>query len=263
MSGTPRFGATLTATPGAWDDGTTQTYAWLRAGSPIADATGTAYTPTVADLGLPLSFRVTSTKHGYSKVVSTSAATAAVAPATLPKAAAAVTGVAQVGQRLNAAVTGWDSGVVGDLPVAAERCADRRRDRGRRTPCGRPTSVRRSACARPAPEAGFSTASVTSAPTAGIAAGTQTRGKVRISGAPKVGRTLKARPTGFDAGTTVSYCWLVGGKARGTKPSLKLTGKMAGKRVVLRVVVTKPGYRTLTVASKATGKVRAVKNPSR
>ena len=86
---------------------------------------------------------------------------------------------------------------------------------------------------------------------------------MRISGAPKVGGTLKARPAGFDAGTTVSYRWLVGGKVRGTKPSLKLTGKMAGKRVVVQVVVTKPGHETLTVTSKATGKVKAVRKPGK
>jgi hypothetical protein len=260
--GAPRFGDTLTATPGAWDAGTTQTYAWLRAGSPIAEATGTAYTPTLADLGFPLSFRVTSTRPGYSKVVSTSAATAAVGSATLPAGSAAVTGSAQVGQRLNAAVTGWDSSVSvtyqwlrSGTPIAgatgasyAVPVAD----------LGAPISVRATGA-----KAGFSTVSVTSAPTAGVAAGTQTRGKVRISGAPKVGRTLKARPAGFDAGTMVSYRWLVGGKVRGTKPSLKLTGKMAGKRVVLQVVVTRPGYETLTVASKATGKVKAVKKPKK
>ena len=246
--GTPRFGETLAATPGAWDVGTTQTYAWLRAGSPIADATGTAYTPTLADVGFPLSFQVTSTRPGYSKVVSTSAATAAVALATLPVGTAAVTGVAQVGKRLNAAVTGWDSSVAATYqwlrsgtPIAGATGASYA---VRVDDLGAPISVRATGT-----KAGFSTASATSAPTAGVAAGTQTRGKVRISGAPKVGRTLKARPGGLDAGATVSYRWLVGGKVRGTKPSLKLTGKMAGKRVVLQAVVTKPGYKTITVAS--------------
>ncbi|MET0953842.1 MAG: hypothetical protein ABWX57_11175, partial [Aeromicrobium sp.] len=123
---------------------------------------------------------------------------------------------------------------------------------------GAPISVRATGT-----KVGFSEGSVTSASTAVVAAAPQARGKVRITGEPKVGRTLKARLSGFDAGTTVSYRWLVGDKVRGTKSSLKLTGKMVGKRVVLRVVVTRPGHQTITVASKATDKVKAVKKPKK
>lgn len=248
VTGTPRFGSTLTATPGTWDGGTQQAFAWLRDGSPIADATGTTYTPTVADVGRPLAFRVTSTRFGYSKVVSTSAATAAVAPATLPAGTVAVAGVAKVGQRLNQTVTGWGSDVTvtyqwlrSGTPIAgatgasyAVAVAD----------LGAPISVRATGA-----KAGYVTASATSAPTTDVAAGTQTRGKARISGPPAVGRTLKARASGFDAGATIAYRWLVGTKAVGSRAQLKLTRKLAGKKIVLQAVVTKAGYETLTVVS--------------
>lgn len=106
ITGTPRYGATLTAVPGTWDAGVTLAYQWLRAGAPIADATAASYRAGVQDVGARLSVRVTGTKPGYSKVVGTSAATAPVALATFTSARAAITGKAKVGKTLLAKVAG-------------------------------------------------------------------------------------------------------------------------------------------------------------
>lgn len=106
ITGTPRYGATLTAVPGTWDAGVTLAYQWLRAGEPIADAIGASYRAGLSDIGAALSVRVTGTKPGYSRVVATSAATAPVAKATFASARAAITGRAKVGKTLVAKVVG-------------------------------------------------------------------------------------------------------------------------------------------------------------
>lgn len=63
IAGTTRFGGTLTARPGTWanGDGATYAYQWLRAGKPIAKATGRTYVANTADVGKRLSVRVTAT----------------------------------------------------------------------------------------------------------------------------------------------------------------------------------------------------------
>jgi len=172
ISGTPTYGQTLAAVPGTWDDGVKLSYQWWRSGTPIAGATAASYTAAVADLGAPLSVRVTGTKPGHTTVTTTSG------------------------------------------------------------------------------------------PTAPIAAATLAAGTVRINGTAKVGRTLAARPSGFDTGAGVAYRWLVGTKVVGSGTELKLTKKLAGKKVVLQAVVTKAGYETVTVASTPV-KVKKIKKPGK
>jgi hypothetical protein len=110
VTGTPRFGTTLTATTGPWDAGVTLATQWLRDGTPIAGATGTSYALGVDDLGARISARVTGTKAGYTAVTRTSADTAAVARAVLPSGKVLAKGAARVGKALTAAVKGFGSG---------------------------------------------------------------------------------------------------------------------------------------------------------
>ncbi|MEN1973683.1 hypothetical protein [Cellulomonas olei] len=87
VTGTAAVASRLTATPGTWaTTGLTYGYQWLRSGSAITGATASTYTPTAADVGKPLSVRVTARKSGYTTATATSLATAAVV-----KAAPAVT----------------------------------------------------------------------------------------------------------------------------------------------------------------------------
>lgn len=256
VAGTPRVGEQLVGTVGAWDPGTTQALQWLRGDAPIAGATAASYTPTTQDLGSVLALRVTSTRPGYSKVVRASGPTAPVAgPLTLLAGGVAVTGTPRFGQTLTAVATGWPAGAAlayqwlrGGSPIA-----------GATSPSyvagladlGAPLSVRVTG-SRP----GYVGASTTSAPTAAVSRATLAAGTVRIAGRPQVGRTLRARPTGFDAGAALAYRWLVGSKVVGTKPALTLARKAAGKRVVLQVTATLPGYESRTASSARSGKVK-------
>ncbi|MDW5593098.1 amidase [Conexibacter stalactiti] len=86
---------------------------------------------------------------------------------------------------------------------------------------------------------------------------------VRRTGAAKVGRSLGVRvAVRSSSGTSVSrvavsYRWYVGGKRAGSSRTLKLTKRMTGKRVTVRVTVSKAGYRTVSRTVLLTRKVTA------
>ena len=80
----------------------------------------------------------------------------------------------------------------------------------------------------------------------------------RITGTPKVGRTLKVKVGSWSPRPRFTYQWYAGGKkitTKGTKSSLKLTAKQRGKKITVRVTATRPGYATTWKASKPTKKV--------
>jgi hypothetical protein len=61
ISGTPKVGNTLSCSNGTWSGSAPITYTrqWLRAGAPIAGATGASYVATAADAGKFLTCKVT------------------------------------------------------------------------------------------------------------------------------------------------------------------------------------------------------------
>ena len=76
ITGLTRFTKTLTGVPGSWDSSVKLTYQWLRDGQPVPGAISKTYRLTTNDLNRAISFRVTSTKAGFTTVVTTSAPTA-------------------------------------------------------------------------------------------------------------------------------------------------------------------------------------------
>lgn len=76
ITGTPKVGQTLTASPGTWSaSGLGFAYQWSRAGAPIAGATTSTYTPVVADAAQALTVTVTASRAGHPSGSATSAAT--------------------------------------------------------------------------------------------------------------------------------------------------------------------------------------------
>ena len=74
INGTPKVGTTVTATPGAWSPANAAVaYQWLVAGSPVAGAVTSSYTPNASDAGKSLELRVTATLAGYTTATATSA----------------------------------------------------------------------------------------------------------------------------------------------------------------------------------------------
>ena len=75
ISGTPAVGQKLTGAKGTWTlEPNRYTYQWLRNGTPIPNAIGTDYTPSTADAGAQISFRVTASGIGGPNVVSADSA---------------------------------------------------------------------------------------------------------------------------------------------------------------------------------------------
>jgi hypothetical protein len=109
ISGTPRVGATLRATPGDWDPAEVNlSYRWLRDGEPIAAAGTATYALVPADLGAAIRVRVTATWGDLDAVTVTSGRTAAVGKGRLrmltrPR----IEGRPKVGRRLVARPGRW------------------------------------------------------------------------------------------------------------------------------------------------------------
>jgi hypothetical protein len=89
-------------------------------------------------------------------------------------------------------------------------------------------------------------------------AATLSGSKPTITGTAKVGKTLKAKPGMWTAGTVLSYRWYANGKAikKATKATLKLVASIRGKKITVTVTGAKSGYTTLAKASKATKAVK-------
>lgn len=91
------------------------------------------------------------------------------------------------------------------------------------------------------------------------APGTLKGAKPKIAGKARLGRILKVRAGTWKPGkVTLKYTWFRGAKRipKATKASYRLTRQDLGKRVSVRVTGTKQGYRSVTVRSAQTPKVR-------
>lgn len=78
ITGTAKFGSTLTAAPGAWSKGTTFTYQWRVNGVAIAGATKQKLVLSSKWLGKKMTVSVTGRAPGFATATRTSSATAAV-----------------------------------------------------------------------------------------------------------------------------------------------------------------------------------------
>ncbi len=101
--------------------------------------------------------------------------------------------------------------------------------------------------------------SAASLPTAPVAVGAlRVVTQPKLSGKPKVGKVVRVSAGRYTPSrVTVRYQWFAGKKAvaKARKAELKLTRKLKGKKLSVRLTVTAPGYRTL-VRKVPAGKVR-------
>lgn len=82
-------------------------------------------------------------------------------------------------------------------------------------------------------------------------------GTAKLSGTAKVKKTLTASATGWMSGVSVGYQWLRNGASisSATSSKYKLAKSDKGKRISVRISVSKVGYTTLTATSPQTKKV--------
>ena len=261
ISGTAKVGQVLTATPGTWSQGgVTTAFQWVVAGSDVAGATGSTYSPVAGDVGKVVTVRVTASKTGYADASASSAATAAVVVGTIANVTVpAVTGTPKVGQVLTATAGTWnpsDAGrafqwVVGGVDAAGATTATY-------TPVaadvGKAVSVRVTAS-----KAGYADASVGSAATAVVAAGTLVNVTVpTVSGTAKVGQVLTATAgTWNPSGVTAAYQWVVAGTdvSGATGSTYTPVAGDVGKAVTVRVTASRAGYADASATSAATAGV--------
>ena len=114
ISGLAQVGKVLTANPGTWDPpGVSTTFQWLANGAVVAGATGSTYSPRVADAGKRISVRVTVSKTGFTATSATSAQTATVPkPAVANRTKPTISGKAIVGKKLTVKPGSWTPGSV-------------------------------------------------------------------------------------------------------------------------------------------------------
>lgn len=216
ITGTPKVGEGLTATPGTWDEvGVTLSYQWLRNGDPIPGAGASTYSLVADDLAgaAEVAVRVVATRTvgGVQSAPASSAAVTVglgVAPvaSTLPT----VSGTAIAGQTLHATAGSWPAdfttspqwlrngdpilGATGDsyqLTMADKGAAIRVRVKASRTGW----------------ENGFAQSVAVTVEDKPLSTGVPS-----ISGTPKVGETLTASAGTWDeSGLTHSYQWLRNG----------------------------------------------------
>jgi len=261
ISGTPQVEQQLTASTGSWSvSGLAYGYQWSADGVDIPGATTSTFTPGTDQFGKQIRVRVTASRTAYSTTSATSAATAAVAPGVIANTAApVVTGKPQVGVALTAGSDTW-------APETVERTyqwlADGSPIGGATDATFTPAAAQRGKhleAVVTAASYGYTTISATSAPTETVAAGHITAARPRVSGKAKVGKTLRAVPgTTSPRGVAIRYVWLRNGKAvaHATKATYRLTKKDVGKRISVRVVRSKDGYRTLSLTSARTSAVK-------
>lgn len=261
ISGTPKVGSTLTASPGSWDPaGATLAYQWLQDGVAISGATTSTLTPKRAQTGRSITVRVTASSVGYPATSATSTATPAVASRALASTTApSISGEARVGGTLSASPGAWAPAPdsvryqwrSGRIPVAGATGPTLAVEPAL---VGKPVSV-----AVTAGRTGYRSVTEVSEATARVAAGTLTLSSApTVVGTTQPGHALKVVVPATPPGSTTAVQWLRRGVpvpgATGT--AYRMTVADIGSRLLAQVTVTKPGYQMLTTRTDISSFVR-------
>ena len=108
ISGVPKVGARLTASPGSWSPAASYAYQWLADGSTISGATSDTYVPTASTVGKRIAVKVTASKSGYRSASAVSAKTEVVKKGTITNSnPPSISGAVRVGSTLTVKVGAW------------------------------------------------------------------------------------------------------------------------------------------------------------
>ncbi|MET1038916.1 MAG: CHAP domain-containing protein [Aeromicrobium sp.] len=272
VSGTLRYGGTLTASPGAWSPTPSAfQYQWIVGGVDVAGATATTFKPRPQDVNQSVSMRVRAAKGGYTAAFATSVPTAALAPAPMSVSVRpAVTGTARVGQQLTATTGTWSrtglsfsyQWLAEGLPLdgaTGAAYALRTADVGKTLTVE--VTARRD---------GFVTTKSSSAPTPRVAAGTlAVRSRPSVSGTPRVGSRLTASPGSWSTTADFSYQWYANGQAvaGATERTFVPTHRLRGATMRVKVTARRSGFTSASstspvTAAVATGQIKLATKPA-
>jgi len=261
VSGTPKVGSRLTATPGSWSrKDVTLAYQWFSGDTPIVGATASSYVARSVDVDRALTAQVTASRAGYTSLDARSAATNRVAAGTLiRRSAPTVSGTARVGSRLTASPGTWSPKVTPSyqwyadgkaVPGATEQTfVPGARQRG--------AEIRVRVTAR---RPGYTSRSATSNSTRALAAGRiSVTTKPVIVGEPVVGARLTVDPGAHTpTGAKARYQWLRDGKivAGATGRNRTVSKNDLGHRLSATVTYKATGYSARTATTPALKRVR-------
>lgn len=259
--GTPSYGETVTADPGAGWAPTPDSYSyqWKRDGEVIPGANNASYAIKSADVGSQLTVTVSGVKTGYAAQPKTSAPVD-VLGALMIGATPTVSGTAQVGQQLTGTVVGWSPG--GATLTYAWFAGGTKLQEGD----SRYLTVPAAAVGQPivlkvtGELAGYQSLTKASAPTAAVVRGTLTSDKPKIYGVAMVGQTLTVLPGVWGpSGVKITYRWKVGGQvvtgAVGRRDTFTVPRSARGKRISASATGRLAGYTTVTKTSLPTATV--------
>ena len=260
ISGNPSVGVRLSAAPGAWGPDPALSYQWLSGGTAIRGATGSTFTPTVAQIGHPLSVTVTGTQSGYTTAAVSSASTANVAVGALSTSTPTISGSPKVGSVLIASPGPWRP-----YPVAMSY---QWYIGGVAAPGGTAQSFvipgsaigKTITVAATGSEPGYASRTLTSAASAGVIGNTLSGPSPTITGTVQVGHLLTVHPGAWGpAPVTLAYQWKANGASisGATAGTYTLSAGLVGKKITVTVTGTKTGYPTLAKTSAATATVIA------
>ncbi|MFT4280176.1 glycosyl hydrolase 53 family protein [Microbacterium sp.] len=248
ISGTARVGQTLTASAGEFTPAVDHVdYQWLRDGAAISGATASSYVVVAADRGAELSVRVTASRAGWTSASATSGSVKVdrvFASVGAPK----ITGTAEVGKKLTASVS-----VSPDAAKAYQWSVDGKAIAGatsasytvRAADAGKKLTV-----AVTLTRAGYEAVTVTSTPTTVAKVFTRVS-TPKITGTAQVGKKLTATVSVSPEPTKKTYQWFSGSSPIAGAKSATYTVKKAdaGKKLTVRVTVSRGGYQSVTVTS--------------
>jgi immune inhibitor A len=239
VAGTTQVGQTLTAHAAEWPLDGSSTFAWSVDGQ--SRNTGTTYVVRPEDLGHPITLTETFSSPGHEDATAT-VGSAAITKGTAPHAtvAPAFTGTAQVGERLAAVKATWPvagestfAWTVGGVLVGTGAAyvvapAD----------LGKPVTITET-FASP----GYDVAtSAVATPAVILGAAPVATAQPRVSGAIRVGSTIKAVSGAWPLTGSSTFAWSVAGKTVGTGTSYAVRPADVGKALRLTETRTVPGY---------------------
>ena len=257
IQGLPKVGANVSVSTGTWSKGTKFSYQWYAGGKPVKGATALTYSVRPADLGKQLSVNVTGSQLGYSTVSKTSALTAKAAAGTLVASTPRISGTAKVGNKLTATAGTWSKGTkfsyqwyAGGKPVKGATASTYS---VKPADLGKPLSVEITGKLT-----GYNAFAKISRQTPKAALGTLKTSKPKITGSATNGKRLSASVGSWTKGTKLSYQWHVNGqKIKGANKSTYVIPKSArGKQIHVSVTGKNYGFKTITISSTKTAKVK-------
>jgi hypothetical protein len=258
ITGTARFGQTLTANPGTWDTGTTFAYQWRRGSIPIAGATQRTYVLTLDDISTSVSVEVTGIKTGVTSTSRVSSGRSISEGLLSLTPTPTFSGVAVFGSTLTGSYGTWDSDVslMGQWLRNGIAISGATGNRYTLTADDVGASVSWSVTGS---KTGFvsvvrNSTALTVAPAVLASSPIPT-----VSGVLKLDDLLTVQTGSWDAGVTFGYQWLANGVAisGATTSTFRVGLQQVGQSVTVRVTGSKPGHGAITRESSPSSAVIA------